>query len=140
MSFFAFRASAIEPATRSALILYDKPSLPTPIGAITGIKSRCNNKSITETSILSTSPTWPRSIISEVGSILLFNLFAVIRRPSYPVKPIELPPCWLIRLTIPLLTKPPRTISTASIVSLSVTRIPSTNLLSLPSFSRVFPI
>ena len=57
INFSALSDSAIEPATRSAFMLYEKPSLPTPIGAITGIKSPSRRSSITEASILSTFPT-----------------------------------------------------------------------------------
>ena len=52
--------------------------------------------------------------------------------PSLPVSPTALPPAWLIRVTISLFTVPPRTISTTSMVSASVTRMPCTNSPFLP--------
>ena len=58
---------------------------------------------------------------------------ARIKPPSLPVKPTARPPCWLMRLTISLLTCPPSTISTTSIVSASVTRMPWTNSPFLPT-------
>ena len=65
------------------------------------------------------------------------SFLARMKPPSLPVKPTALPPCWLIRLTISLLTGPPSTISTMSMVSRSVTRMPWTNTPSLPTrFSR----
>ena len=57
----------------------------------------------------------------------MISLRARIRSPSLPVRPTALPPWRLIRLTISLLTSPPSTISTTSMVSLSVTRMPSMN-------------
>ena len=45
-----------------------------------------------------------------------------------------------MRFTISLLTRPPSTISTTSIVSESVTRMPSTNRVSLPMRSSSLPI
>ena len=50
-----------------------------------------------------------------------------------PVRPMARPPCWLIRLTMSLLTRPPSTISTTSMVSRSVTRMPCTNSPFLPT-------
>jgi hypothetical protein len=57
---------------------------------------------------------------------------ARIRRPSLPVMPMARPPARLIEATISLLTLPPSTISTTSMVCESVTRMPSTNSLRCP--------
>ena len=51
-----------------------------------------------------------------------------------------LPPFWLMRLTMSLLTNPPSTISTTSMVALSVTRIPSTKCEAIPNCSSREPI
>src|SRR3989344_3242877 len=80
-------------------------------------------------SIASTSPTWPRSTRLPPEAL---TRFAVIRRPSLPLTPPARPPWREISSTISLLITPPSTISTISIVSLSVTRTPSTKRGSLP--------
>ena len=49
-----------------------------------------------------------------------------------PVSPTARPPAWLMWETMALFTSPPSTISTTSMVSSSVTRIPPTNSLFLP--------
>ncbi len=64
MSFSAFNASATLPATRSALMLYDSPFSPTPIGAMTGMKLPCTSISSSSALTPVTSPTWPMSMIS----------------------------------------------------------------------------
>ena len=53
-------------------------------------------------------------------------ILAKISPPSLPLSPTAMPPCWLIKVTISLLTLPTSTISTMSRVSLSVTRMPRT--------------
>src|SRR5581483_5821395 len=59
---------------------------------------------------------------------------------SFPERPTARPPWWLIRPTISLLMRPTRTISTISIVSSSVTRMPPTNRGSFPSRFMSAPI
>ena len=56
--------------------------------------------------------------------------------PSLPLNPTALPPWLLISPTICLFSFPVRTISTISIVSSSVTRIPLMKVESFPSFLR----
>jgi len=85
---------------------------------------------ISSTSVFTpvTSPTMPKSICEIEPSASCFsinNLRARSKLPSLPVKPMARPPCLLIRFTIDLLTLPPNTISTTSMVAWSVTRIPS---------------
>src|SRR5205823_380046 len=63
-SFSASSVSASFPATRSALMLYASPALPTPMGAITGMKSRESSSWMISGSIRSISPTRPMSTIS----------------------------------------------------------------------------
>ena len=100
--------------------------------------------SITDLLMDSTSPTWPISIISgtDISGVLwdTRSFLARISCPSLPVTPKDLPPALLIRLTISLLMVAPSTISTTSMVLLSVTRMPSTNLDSMDSFSSRLPI
>ena len=102
------------------------------------------SRSIISLLISTTSPTCPISIISGAltsGPPRSINIFfALINVASLPVRPTALPPLPLIRLTISWLTAPPRTIWTTSIVLLSVTRIPSTKLDSIPSSSSRLPI
>src|SRR6266513_2833317 len=107
------------------------PSDPVPIGATTGMKPPPSSAWITEGSIESISPTWPRSMwpFSFDGSSILR---ARMKAPSCPVRPTALPPAWLMSSTTSLLTWPPSTISTTSMVSLSVTRMPCTNSPFLP--------
>src|SRR5574341_112700 len=144
MSFSALSAPATAPATRSALILYVSPFGPAPTGAITGIKppwsSACSAPGRTSV----TSPTSPISMISvaPVSSdfLVMVSFFAWTRPPSLPVRPTALPPAWLMRFTISLFTLPPRTISTMSMVSSSVTRWPETNVGFFPIRSMVLPI
>ncbi len=57
-----------------------------------------------------------------------------------PERPTALPPCRLISATISLLILPPSTISTTSIVASSVTRMPRTKRVGMPSRSRSFSI
>ena len=92
-------------------------------GAMTGMKAPLSRWSISDGSIWVISPTWPTSIRSP--GLSLFSSISFLARmqlPSLPVRPTALPPCWLIRLTMSLLTWPPSTISTTSMVSASVTR------------------
>ena len=144
ISFSALSTSASLPATRSALMLYDSPSAPTPIGATTGITSLSVSIVSTRVSIDSTWPTCPMSMISGASSSGLFrsifSCFARINCPSLPVSPIARPPARLRRLTISLLTSPPSTISTTSMVSSVVTRIPSINFDSIFNRSSKSPI
>src|SRR5882762_2596657 len=107
------------------------PSDPVPIGATTGMKPPPSSAWITAGSIESISPTWPRSMwpFSFDGSSILR---ARMNAPSCPVRPTALPPAWLMSSTTSLLTWPPSTISTTSMVSLSVTRMPCTNSPFLP--------
>jgi len=107
------------------------PSDPVPIGATTGMKPPASSAWITAGSIESISPTWPRSMwpFSFEGSSILR---ARMKAPSCPVRPTALPPAWLMSSTTSLLTWPPSTISTTSMVSLSVTRMPCTNSPFLP--------
>ena len=103
---------------------------------MTGIKSLLVNISRTSVFTPTTSPTRPRSICSTEPSSATFSISsfcARIRLPSLPVRPIARPPCWLIRFTIDLLTLPPSTISTTSMVAGSVTRMPSIRSDSRPS-------
>ncbi len=51
-----------------------------------------------------------------------------MKAPSWPVRPTALPPAWLMSSTTSLFTWPPSTISTTSMVSASVTRMPCTNV------------
>ena len=64
ISFSAFKLSATFPATTSALIFKKLPSLFTPIGAITGIDPEDIIFFNSETRILSTFPTNPKSCLS----------------------------------------------------------------------------
>src|SRR3989338_4941755 len=102
---------------------------------MTGIKSPFT--SMFSRSMLTpvTSPTWPISMISGwvISGVcrVTVSFLARISCASLPVRPMALPPCWLIRLTMLLLTWPPRTISTTSMVAVSVTRMPSTKWLSM---------
>src|SRR3954462_1220450 len=86
---------------------------------------------ITAGSIESISPTCPRStwLLSLEGRSILR---ARMKAPSWPVSPTALPPAWLMSSTTSLLTWPPSTISTTSMVSASVTRMPCTNSPFLP--------
>src|SRR4029078_6619877 len=99
------------------------------------MKPPASSTRITEGSIFSISPTCPMSTcpLSAEG-INIF--FARMKAPSWPVSPTALPPAWLISSTTSLFTLPPSHISTTSIVSASVTRIPCTNSPFLPSLVR----
>ena len=94
--------------------------------------------------ILTGSPTKPRSrILSmfESGSRRRRLSFrASMSRPSLPESPIAVPPWALIAVTICLLMRPERTISTISTVSRSVTRRPSTKELLILRRSSMAPI
>ncbi|MNG13245.1 hypothetical protein D3C84_969130 [compost metagenome] len=96
ISFSAFNASATLPATRSALMLYDSPLAPTPIGAITGMKSPLTSRFSRSVLIPTTSPTWPMSMISGVVISgvwrVTVSFFARISSASLPVRPMALPP------------------------------------------------
>ena len=52
---------------------------------------------------------------------------------SFPHRPTARPPANSIRVTSPLFTRPPKTISTTSIVSASVTRRPPLKTASMPN-------
>src|SRR5438067_2451266 len=111
------------------------PSAPAPIGATTGMKPPASSAWITAGSIDSISPTWPRSTwpFSLDGSSIFR---ARMNAPSWPVRPTALPPAWLMSSTTSLFTWPPSTISTTSMVSASVTRMPWMNSPFLPSRAR----
>ncbi|ABA49821.1 hypothetical protein BURPS1710b_0379 [Burkholderia pseudomallei 1710b] len=124
-SFSAFSTVASLPATRSALMLYDRPSSPKPIGEITGMNASSCSAFTTAGLIASTSPTWPMSTYSPgLSRSGIISLRAWMRPPSLPVRPTAWPPKWLISVTMSCCTSPPSTHSTTSIVSSSVTRIP----------------
>jgi hypothetical protein len=132
ISFSAPSTSASLPATRSALMLYVVPSAPVAIGATTGMKPPASSARMTDGLIDSISPTCPRSMRPfsfEERTILR----ARMKAPSWPVRPTALPPAWLTSSTTSLFTWPPSTISTTSMVSASVTRMPCTNSPFLPS-------
>ena len=57
-----------------------------------------------------------------------------------PVTPTARPPSALMSETISLLTRPPSTICTTSMVAESVTRMPSTKRVSMPSLASSAPI
>ena len=131
------------PATVSALMLYVWPSAPTPIGAMTGMKFPSSSVSTTSGLTDSISPTWPMSMVSSPASgfaCCKTNFRARIKSPSLPERPTARPPCEFTSATISLLTSPPSTISTISMVSRSVTLRPSTNSLFLPIRSSRLPI
>ena len=114
--------------------------MPTPIGAITGMKSRESSRLMISGSMRSISPTRPMS----TNSSWLVSLFSSILRawmnaPSCPVRPTALPPCWLMSPTISWLSSP-STISTTFITRSSVTRMPCRNSLSMPIFFSRSPI
>src|SRR5690349_8783711 len=131
-SFSARSVSASLPATRSALMLYASPSAPTPIGAITGMKSRESSRLMSSGSMRSISPTRPMSTSCPgSASLLSSSLRARMNAPSCPVRPTALPPCWLMSPTISWLSSP-STISTTFITFSSVTRMPWRNSLRMP--------
>ena len=90
-------------------------------------------------SMLSTVPTWPMST-PFLSGVLMKSFLAFMKWPSLPVKPTALPPNWFNIDTISLFTEPPNTISTTSMVSASVTRMPCTNSPCLPTFSNMWLI
>ena len=131
-SFSAFSTSANLPATTSALMFSVSPSGPTAIGAMTGIKSPESRKVIIDGSIKLISPTRPMSSNLPGSSRLSSSILSArINEESCPVSPTALPPYRLIKLTMSLLTLP-SAISTTSMVSSSVTRMPWTNAPCLP--------
>src|SRR5262245_24647673 len=139
MSFSARSDAATSPATRSALMLKLSPAGPTPTGAMTGMNPCSSSRRIGSGSMASTSPTRPMSTTSP-SDARDSRLRARMRLASLPDRPTARPPWWLIRPTISLLIRPTRTISTISIVSSSVTRIPPTKRGSLPSRFIIAPI
>ena len=103
------------------------------------MKSLWVNISSTSVFTPTTSPTIPKSICCKAPCSSCFsinNLRARNKLPSLPVKPMARPPCLLIKLTMDLLTLPPSTISTTSMVASSVTRIPSIRSDSCPKRLR----
>jgi hypothetical protein len=72
--------------------------------------------------------------------VVRLTLRAVTSPPSLPEMPIALPPAWAIQPTISLLIAPDRTISAILAVASSVTRRPSTKVLSTPIFLSIAPI
>ena len=132
MIFSADSAAAISPATVSALTLYASPESSAPTLATTGMLASASRS---RTSVLtsSTSPTKPRSTSLPAASVCFLGETRS-RRPSSPEMPTAVPPCRLMRPTISLLTLPTRTILATSMVASSVTRWPSTNSGSMPSF------
>ncbi|MNY77083.1 hypothetical protein D3C86_2168770 [compost metagenome] len=77
-------------------MLYDSPLAPTPIGAITGMKSPLTSRFSRSVLIPTTSPTWPMSMISGVVISgvwrVTVSFFARISSASLPVRPMALPP------------------------------------------------
>ena len=122
-------------------MLYASPSAPTPIGAITGMKSRESSRLISsgiDSLDLADEPDvdeLSRRRVSLFSSILRARMNA----PSWPVSPTALPPCWLMRPTISWLSSP-STISTTFITRSSVTRIPCRNSLWMPILDSRSPI
>ena len=116
----AFNALAIDPAAVSALILYVWPSAPRPSGATTGIIFTPNRASSTCLSTLSGIPTYPRStrfsIALSVSLVLWLSFLAIIRFPSLPEMPTDMPPAAEIDVTRDLFIAPANTISTIEIV------------------------
>ena len=111
------------------------------MGAITGMKSRESSSWMISGSMRTTSPTRPTSIFFFLSSLLAtLSLRAWMKWPSLPVRPTALPPALLMSVTMSWLMRPPRTISTTSSVSSSVTRMPWMNSLCLPSFCSSAPI
>ena len=89
----------------------------------------------------SISPTCPMSTNSLGRSFAGISSFlARMKAPSCPVRPTALPPARLISVTMSLLTAPPSTISTTSMVAASVTRMPCTNSLLMLSSLSIFSI
>ena len=104
------------------------PSGPEATGATTGKKPPSSRQESTEASTFSTSPTRPST-----GSFTR----ARSRPASRPERPAARAPCCKKRLTTVLLTWPHSTISTACMVSASVTRRPFSKRLSMARrFSR----
>jgi len=68
------------------------------------------------------------------------TLRAVTKPPSLPEMPIALPPAPAIQPTSSLLMAPDSTISATLAVASSVTRRPSTKVLSTPSRLSIWPI
>src|ERR1700693_4088300 len=139
ISFSAKSAAATSPATRSALMLYVSPVAPTPTGAITGINPPSSSTRMGSGLPASTSPTSPMSAMLP-SACRCSRLRARTSEPSLPLSPTARPPWRLIRPTISLLILPTSTISTISMVSASVTRIPPTKCGSLPSRFMRAPI
>ena len=82
------------------------------------------SESRTSTLTFATSPIWPmsmRSPLDRLPGLRTLTFRAWMSVASFPVNPTALPPCRLMKETISLFTVPPRTISTISIVSASVT-------------------
>src|SRR5262249_6877321 len=91
MSFSATRAAATSPATRSALMLYVSPPIPTPTGAITGMNACSSSSRMGSGSTFSTSPTRPMSTAAPAAS-RCSRFLARIRLPSLPESPTARPP------------------------------------------------
>mmetsp|Transcript_20242 Transcript_20242/g.54492 ORF Transcript_20242/g.54492 Transcript_20242/m.54492 type:complete len:208 (-) Transcript_20242:137-760(-) len=129
------RALATAPAAVSALMLYDDPSsIPTPIGAMTGMAPTVIRSSRMRASTRVGSPTRPRSALALAPDSSTTQCSICVAPmsppPACPVRPTAFPPAREMAFTTLLFTRPPSTISTTSMVRSSVTRRPSTNLLS----------
>mmetsp|Transcript_30954 Transcript_30954/g.45399 ORF Transcript_30954/g.45399 Transcript_30954/m.45399 type:complete len:235 (+) Transcript_30954:289-993(+) len=137
-------APAIAPAEVSALMFSVCPCGVTPTGAITGMSPAAITSSISFTLIVTGSPTKPRSravLRPVLGSVTTFSSFSArIRWSSLPESPSARPPARLILDTISLFMDPESTISAIRTVSSSVTRNPSTNVLSMFSFFSISAI
>src|SRR5690606_35600970 len=144
-SFAARSTLAMLPATTSALTLREFSSRSMAMGAITGITlfaiSSCTSLEFTD----SIWPTRPRSI--RFGSCSPLALTSTSERrlsnkqeSSRPESPTACPPCLPIKLTIEEFTLPHNTISTTSMVSSSVTRMPPANLDCMPTRSSILLI
>ena len=86
------------------------------------------------------SPTAPTSIGRPGCPVLEQQLLGADEVAVRPVRPTALPPAWLMGSRRPLFTWPPSTISTTSMVSSSVTRMPWMNSPFLPTRVSMFSI
>src|SRR4051794_32542092 len=125
-TFSAPSASAIAPATVSALMLYDWPARSAPMVDTTGISSSASSRCTIPGLTASTSPTNPRSGL---------RALARMSPASSPDSPTASGPCTLTAETMSRLILPTRTMRATSRLSASVTRRPSRNSGTIPSRS-----